>query len=194
MWIGDESKHSMFKVDRATGEIDPTTQLVGSAYAAAGMGKFWFVNSQMVRSIDPQTKDVTPVFDITGITNCARGVGGKFPDAVWTGCFERDVIERSVARINLATKTVTALVNVPPTNGGGVNTIGDHDWFVGGFQDTDGKRIAGLLRIDPQTAELDRFFSVTGADLDGTFIAGNALWLVDEAGHQLIKLNLADLK
>jgi streptogramin lyase len=193
MWVGQESKHSMFKVDRSTGEIDPTTQLDGSAYATAGAGQFWFVDHQMVKSIDPETKEVTPVFDITGESNCARGVGGNFPEAVWTGCFERDLIERSIARINLATKTVTALVNLPPTNGGGVTTIGDHDWFYGGFKDTDGKPIAGLLRIDPQTAQVDRFFSVTGADLDGVFTTGDALWMVDEVGHVRFKLNIADL-
>ena len=98
-----------------------------------------------------------------------------------------------MARINLATKTVTELVNVPPSHGGAIVAIGDHEWFVGNFEDADRKPFAGLLRIDPQTGQPDRFLSVAGADPDGSFVAGDTFWITDEAGHRLLKLNLADL-
>jgi len=193
MWIGQESKHSMFKVDRSTGEIDPTSQLDGSAYAASGMGDFWSVNGVRVTRTDPTTKEVKATIDLTGKANCASGIGGEFPDAVWTGCFERDVREHSLARIDPMTNTVAAVVKVPPSHGGGFTTIGDHTWYLGTFEDANHNWFAGFVRIDLQTGVMDRFYSIPGVDPDGSVSVGDALWIPDERGHRLVKIDPADL-
>ena len=194
LWVGQENLHSMFKVDRSTADVDSQTQLVGTAYAQSGMGYLWFMDGSQVKRIDPQTKEVEAVLDLAGQSNCARGFGGKFPDAVWTSCLEREVAERSVVRIDPVAGSVAAVAMTPPSHGGGVITIGDHTWFVGNFEDADHNHFAGLVRIDPQTGEMDRFFSIADADPDAAFVAGDALWIADEAGHRLVKIDLADLE
>jgi len=193
MWIGDESKHSMFRVDRSTGAIDPTSQVQGSAFAAPGLGDFWFMDYGRVKRVDPQTGEMKAMIDLVGKANCVRDLGGTFPDSVWTGCFEREAHELSIARIDPETNTVALVLTLPPSVGGPLVEIGDHTWYLGTFKGADHNDFAGLVRIDPQTGAMDRFYSIPGADADGIISAGDALWIPDEHGR-LLKIDPADLE
>ena len=193
MWIGNEAKRSKFKVDRSTGVIDPDSEVPDAAYAGPGEGDFWYVprGSNNIVRVDPDTKEVKATIDFPGLSNCS--VGGTFPDSVWTGCFEREASEQTVARIDPATNSVAQLVKLPRTHGGSVTTIGDQTWFFGAFDGSDGP-FGGLVGIDVAKSATDRYLSIAGVDPDGMFVAGGALWVVDEGGHRLLKFDLADLQ
>jgi len=195
LWVGQESKRSMFKVDRDTGAVDPAKQLDYSAYSVSGMGDLWFLEPKgdsVVTRVDPKTNQVKATIDFPAEQNCYLW-GSTFPDSVWTACYWHDTVSRSVARIDPETNTVATVATVPPTMGGYVIAIGDHPWFIGTYHDADGKVFSGLVRIDPHTGKTDRFLSLPGTDPDLAVLAGNALWIPDEYGSRLMKIDLADL-
>lgn len=193
LWIGSESKHSMFRIDRTTGEIDPSSEVEGSAYATFGMGDFWFMSGIQVDRVDPQTKEVVAKIYVADKADCARDVAGPFPDAFWTGCFDRSAREQSIARIDPTTNTVAQVLTLPSSVGGRFVEIGEETWYVGVFEDADHNAFSGLIRIDPTTGAMDRFYSIPGVDLDATaIIFGDAVWFPDEGGTML-KIDIADL-
>jgi len=165
----------------------------GSAYATFGMGDFWFMSGTQVRRVDPQTKELVATIYVADKANCARDVAGPFPDAFWTGCFEREAREQSIARIDPTTNTVAQVLTLPASVGGRFVEIGEDMWYVGVFEDADHNAFSGLIRIDQATGAMDRFYSLHGVDLDATAITfGDAVWIPDEGGTML-KINIADL-
>lgn len=108
-------------------------------------------------------------------------------------CFGRDVRTRSATRIDPATNTVAAVATVPPSHGGSVAIIDGNAWLLGAFEDASGKSFAGLVRMDPATGAVDRFVSIGPADPDGLVVAAGAIWVADESGHRILRVNVADL-
>ena len=192
LWVGQESLGSMTQVDRVTGEISSNVVSKG-AYGTSGMGDLWFTSGSLLKvlRVDPATGEEKATIEFAGETNCS--LFGSFPDNVWTACFGRDVIARSASRIDPITNTVATVAMLPPSHGGSVILIDGQPWFVGTFEGSDRKPVAGLLRIDPLTGSVDRFITVAGVDSDLPVVTGNALWLADEAGSRILRIDLADL-
>ena len=88
---------------------------------------------------------------------------------------------------------MAAVATVPPSHGGSVAIIDGEPWFVGLFEDASGNPLGGLLRMDPATGAVDRFVSIGPADPDPLVVAAGAIWVTDEAGRRILRVNVADL-
>ena len=141
--------------------------------------------------MDPASGSVKATIEGKGEDNCS--ITGEFPDNVWLSCFGRDIRSRSATRIDPATNTVAAVATVPPSHGGSVAIIDGEPWFVGLFEDANGNPLGGLLRMDPATGAVERFVSIGPADPNPLVVAAGAIWVPDEAGHRILRVNVADL-
>jgi hypothetical protein len=88
---------------------------------------------------------------------------------------------------------VAALATVPPSHEGFVAIIDGEPWFVGLFEDASGNPLGGLLRMDPATGAVERFVSIGPADPNPLVVAAGAICVPDEAGHRILRVNVADL-
>ena len=70
---------------------------------------------------------------------------------------------------------------------------GFEPWFVGLFDDASGNPLGGLVRMDPATGAVDQFASIGPADPNPSVVASGAIWVPDEAGHRVLRVNVADL-
>lgn len=190
LWVGREDEGAMYRVDRVTGEVGSSIISQG-AYGIAGLGDLWFAGTNQLLRVDPATGETTASIEYPGETNCS--MGGAFPDNVWTACFGGEVIARAAARIDPTANSVAAVAELPPTHGGGIVVIAGQPWFVGAFEGSDGNPYAGLLRLDPETGAIDRFLSLAGVDPDAAVVSADALWVPDEAGHRVLKVDFADM-
>ena len=191
MWVGREDLGSMLRVDRKTGAVGAT--VTQGAYGTAGMGDLWFASggSPTILRVDPSTRATTATIAAPGETNCA--ISGSFPDNIWIGCGGPEVVPRTVARIDPATDTVAAVVTLPPAHGAGTVIVDGATWIVTAFPQADGSPSTGLLRVDPHTGAIERFLLLRGVDPDPPVVAGGALWIPDEAGHRILRVDAATL-
>lgn len=191
LWAGREDTGSMVLVDRETGALGRSIDR--GAYASAGLGDLWFTVGlgTKVERVDPASGAVKATIDAEGETNCT--LSGAFPDNVWLSCFGRDVSERSASRIDTTTNAVAATALLPPSHGGAVVIVGGRPWFVGAFEDGAGQPFAGLLLLNPATGAIERFISAGHADPDAAVVAGEAVWVPDEANHRILRVDIADL-
>ena len=191
LWVGLENAHEMTLVDRKTGVLGPSVD--AGAYGTAGLGDLWFASdgTTTIKRVDPVSGSVKATIESEGEDNCT--IGGEFPDNVWLSCFGRDVRSRSATRIDPATNTVAAVAKVPPSHGGSVSIIDGEAWFVDTLEDASGTPLGGLLRMDPATGAIERFVSIGPADPNPPVVASGAIWVPDEAGHRLLRVNVADL-
>ena len=191
LWLGREDANKMTLVDRKTGVLGRSVD--AGAYGTSGLGDLWFTTdlTPTIERVDPASGSVKATIEGKGEDNCM--ITGEFPDNVWSSCFGIEVRSRSVTRIDPATDTVAAVATVPPSHGGSVAIIDGEPWFVGLFDDAHGNPLGGLLRLDPATGAVERFVSIGPADPDPSVVASGALWVPDEAGHRLLRVNLADL-
>jgi streptogramin lyase len=191
LWVGSEGANQMTLVDRKTGVLGRSVD--AGAYGTSGLGDLWFASdhSTTIERVDPASGSVKATIEGRGEDNC--DITGEFPDNVWLSCFGHDVRSRSATRIDPATNTVATVATVPPSHGGSVAIIDGEAWFVGLFEDDDGNPEGGLVRMDPNTGAVDRFVSIGPADPDQSVVASGALWVPDEAGHRILRVNVADL-
>ena len=191
LWVGSESAHQMTLVDRKTGVLGRSVD--AGAYGTAGLGDLWFTTdlTTTIERVDPATGSVEATIEAKGERNCM--ITGGFPDNVWLSCFGMDVRSRSATRIDPETNTVAAVATVPPGHGGSVAIIDGEPWLVGPFEDAGGKTLGGLLRMDPATGAIERFVSIGPADPNGVVVAAGAIWVPDEAGHRVLRVDVADL-
>jgi len=189
LWVGQEALGTMVLIDRKTGERGPS--VTRGAYGGAGLGDLWFGGrTSSIRRVDPATDTVVATIDVPGARNC--GVGGLFPVNVWASCFVGDARGRLVARIDPLTNTVTTVAKIPGSDLGGIGMIDGQPWYIGSFRDSSGA-FAGLLRLNRDTGAIERFLSIRKADPDGSLVAGGALWIADELGRRILRVDLADL-
>ena len=191
LWVGLENAHKMTVVDRKTGVLGRSVD--AGAYGTSGLGDLWFASdhSTTIERVDPASGSVKATIEGKGEDNCS--ITGEFPNNVWLSCFGRDVRSRSASRIDPATNTAAAVATVPPSHGGSVAIIDGEPWFVGLFDDASGNPLGGLLRMDPATGAVDRFVSIGPADPNPPVVAAGAIWFPDEAGHRILRVNVADL-
>jgi len=191
LWVGSEGKKTMTLVDRKTGRLGRSMD--AGTYGTAGLGDLWFPadRTTTIERVDPASGEIKATIEGQGEDNC--DITGEFPDNVWLSCFGRDVRSRSATRIDPATNSVAAVATVPPSHGGSLAIIDGEPWFVGLFEDDAGNPTGGLLRMDPATGAIDRFVSIGPADPNPPVVAAGAIWVPDEAGHRLLRVNVADL-
>ena len=66
-------------------------------------------------------------------------------------------------------------------------------WFVGLFEDDDGNESGGLIRMNSDTGAVERFVSIGPADPNPAVVASGAIWVPDEGGHRVLRVNVTDL-
>ena len=191
LWVGREGANQMTLVDRKTGVLGRSVD--AGAYGTSGLGDLWFASdhSTTIERVEPASGSVKATIEGKGEDNC--DITGEFPDNVWLSCLGRDVRSRSATRIDPATNTVATVATVPPSHGGSVAIIDGEAWFVGLFEDDDGNPAGGLVRMDPDTGAVERFVSIGPADPDQSVVASGAIWVPDEVGHRILRVNIADL-
>jgi len=191
LWVGSEGADTMTLVDRKTGTLGRSVD--AGAYGTAGLGDLWFTSdlTTTIERVDPASGSVEATIEGEGEDNCM--IMGEFPDNVWMTCFGREVLSRSATRIDPATNTVATVATVPPSHGGSVAIIDGEPWFVGVFDDATGNPLGGLLRLDPASGAVDQFVSIGPADPNPSVVASGAIWIPDEAGHRVLRVNVADL-
>jgi streptogramin lyase len=191
LWVGSEDANQMTLVDRKTGTLGRS--LDAGTYGTAGLGDLWFPSGRTttIERVDPASGTVKATIEAAGEDNC--DIMGEFPDNVWLSCFGRAIQSRSISRIDPATDTVATVATVPPSHGGSVAIIDGEAWFVGLFKDADGNESGGLVRMDPDTGAVEQFVSIGPADPNPAVVTSGAIWVPDEAGHRLLRVNVADL-
>ena len=201
LWVGQESTSEVVRIDRVTGTIDRTLRV--GAYGRAGLGDLWITHPSSkdaanhigspdsVERIDPDTGATKASFKVQKEGNCT--ISGQFPDTVWVTCFGREVMQRAATRLDPTTNTVTAVATLPPSHGGWVVAFDGKVWFGGTFEDADGHPFGALLRLDQATGAIRQFVSIGPADPDPPVVAGGALWIPDEAGHRILRVDAAFL-
>jgi streptogramin lyase len=191
LWVGSEAANTMTLVDRGTGTLGRSVDT--GAYGTAGLGDLWFTSdlTPTIKRVDAASGSVKATIEGEGEDNCM--IMGEFPDNVWMSCFGREVLSRSATRIDPATNTVATVATVPPSHGGSVAIIDGEPWFVGVFDDASGNPFGGLVRMDPATGAVDQFVSIGPADPNPPVVAAGAIWVPDEAGHRVLRVNVAGL-
>ena len=86
-------------------------------------------------------------------------------------------------------------MSLPPSHGvAGVFVLDGATWVVASFTTIDdGTPLTGLLRVDPGTGAIERFLSLPGVDADTPVVAGGALWIPDETGHRIVRVDATEL-
>ena len=181
----------MTLVDRKTGTLGRSVD--AGTYGTAGLGDLWFPSDRTttIERVDPASGEIKATIEGKGEDNC--DLMGEFPDNVWLSCFGRDVRSRSATRIDPATNTVATVTTIPPSHGGSVVIIDGEAWFVGSLR---GRRWQPGRRAPPhgsQHGAVDRFISIGPVDPNPPVVAAGAIWVPDEAGHRLLRVNVADL-
>ncbi len=191
LWVGREDVGKMFRVDRKTGAVGASVSQ--GAYGTAGMGDLWFASdgSPTILRVNPSTGVTKATIAAPGESNCV--IDGPFPDSAWIGCWGQEVEPRLVSRIDPATNSVAAVVRLLPSHGAGVAILSGATWVVAAFEQADGAPFAGLLRVDPATGAIEHFLSLQGVGPDGPVVAGGALWIPDEAGHRIVRVDATEL-
>jgi DNA-binding beta-propeller fold protein YncE len=171
--------------------IDPATNTVKrrieqGAFPVAALGSLWFGKDEhtlthSVRRVDPATGKVIATIDMESRADACY-VGGRFPDAVWTWCFD-GINPTIAARLDVERYKVAATVPLGGY-GGYVGSSDSASWF---FVEGPNR----LVRIDLATNTIDRVY----APPDGAYttIVGDWLWVIDVARRDVRRIPLADL-
>ena len=181
IWAG--SGHT---IPEGVGLIDPDTNTMGmrideGSFPAYGEGSLWFGRGRArvalnIRRIDPITGDIESTIALNGAQGCY--IGGRFPDAAWTWCFEPG-IWTEMARLDVTAAEMSDS-RVPLDGGGGlVGVVGDHSWFV--FEPVPGSMTIRIVSND--TNELVE-------DID---LPPSALVSVGDEGSWMLDPNVAAL-
>lgn len=189
LWVGRESTREMLLVDRKSGAIGRS--LPAGAYGVAGLGDLWFTTGGSVKRIDPASGSVKASIEVQDEGNCE--VSGTFPATAWVSCFGREVVERAATRLDPQGNLAATVATLPPCHGGSVAIVDGQTWFVGTFEDTARKPFGALLRLNPDTGAIEQFVSIGPADPNGPVVAGGALWIPDQEGHRILRVDIADL-
>lgn len=189
LWVGRESSSEMLLIDRKSGAIGRSVHL--SAYGVAGLEDLWFTIGGSVKRIDPASGGVKASIAVQNEGNCS--VSGAFPANAWVTCFGRDVVARTAVRLDPEANVAATVATLPPCHGGSVSIIDGQAWFVGTFEEAPGKPFGALLRLNRDTGAIERFLSIGPADPDPAVVAGGALWIPDEVGHRILRVDLDDL-
>ena len=89
------------------------------------------------------------------------------------------------------TNTVVATTDLPDTHGGNPVVTGGSTWLAGAFDAPDGSHFAGLVRVDPVSGTPQQWISLPGVEPDFSIGTDDAIWVPDEAGHQVLRYDIA---
>ncbi len=187
VWAGsDVYPASVSLIDPATNRTVRKLEL--GAFPAYGLGSLWFGRNEIevstaVRRVDPVTGDVLSTIEMVGGQQGCY-VGGSFPDAAWSWCFER---LRDTVPVRLDVETNKTVATVELGSGGGlIGVAGDTSWF---FADPKNGLPPRLVRVDNETNAIDRVY----VNPVWSTIAEGKLWLVDAKAGELQSIALDDL-
>jgi hypothetical protein len=195
LWLGRERLGDMVRVDRVTGAVGDVVPPGGpfGAYPYATPDSLWFTRDGTVTRIDPQTGATIATFELPAGSDC--GVGGPFPDAVYAGpCFEMVATDRTFARIDPATNSVLSTTVLPRVHGAGPFIVNGQVWFLGSFDDANGKGFGGMVRVDADSGAADQWVSLGDIDPDGSlFTHDGAMWIPADGGHRIQRYDVTSL-
>ena len=176
IWAG--SGHT---IPEGVGLIDPETNTMGmrideGSFPAYGEGSLWFGRGPAsrvalnIRRIDPTTGETVATIALNGAQGCY--VGGRFPDAVWTWCFEPGMWTE-MARLDVAAGEMSD-ARVPLDGGGGLlGVLGDQSWFW--FEPVPGSTTVRI--VDNATNEVVDDVELSSGEL--ATVSDEGSWMLD---------------
>jgi DNA-binding beta-propeller fold protein YncE len=178
IWAGSAhvTPQTLSLIDPATNSVTRTLEL--GAFPVYDGQHLWFGRDETgaastIRQVDPATGEIVSSIDLDGAEGCY--LGGRFPDVVWSWCFEPWPTDTDATRLDLADGVVAT--TIPLDGSGGLVGVTDaHSWF---FSDRSGDVV--LLRVDNRTNAIEAAFNY---EMGPNTIVGEALWIVDlDAGE-----------
>lgn len=174
-------------IDPDTNQVLRTIEL--GAFPVFDGDHLWFGRDETgwdvtVRQVDPATGAILASIDLRGAEGCY--LGGRFPDVVWSWCFDPPPDDTEATRLDLDASAVAA--SVPLGAAGGL--VGVHEntsWFVA--EPPDGS--PRLVKIDNAANAIVATYALA-SDTPLTIHDG-ALWMIDKEAGTLTRLELADL-
>ena len=189
IWAGSAHilPESVSLIDTDTNEIVRRLEL--GAFPVYDDGYLWFGRNETgwastVRKVDPDTGEIVASIDLDGAEGCY--LGGRFPDVVWSWCFEPPPNDTDVTRLDVDALAVAAIQ--PLGAGGGLlGVYEDTSWL--GAEPADGSR--RLLKVDNATNAVEAVYS--SDHVMPITIHDGALWMIDTDAGALRRIDLADL-
>jgi hypothetical protein len=174
--------------------IDPTTNTLGrriemGAFPNYGMGSLWFgrreqADPDIVRRVDSSTGEEISRFPLNGAQGCY--IGGSFPDAVWSWCFDPPPARTVMTRLDLEGGRVVTTLEVGE---GLVGVASGRSWFSAGAADGLPDR---LVAVDNSTNQVVAVYAFTSG-FPHLAIVGDVLWTLDGSVGELRRFSLDDL-
>lgn len=182
LWVVDYGG-LVLKIDIATGdELVRVRNVPGPTGVAVGMGSIWVADHDLgnIVRLDPATGDVLATIQVGRRAGVTIGFG-----SVWA----RSDDAGTVSRIDPATNEVAATISMP-TNPADLEIVGDSVWVTTSPQRGACERNSYLVRIDPDSNEVDGIMDLPCAAAlvtDGTHLwAGST----DDGETSLIRLDV----
>lgn len=189
IWAGSAHvvPESVSLIDVETNDITRRIEL--GAFPIYADDHLWFGRDQTgwdstVRKVDPRTGEVVGSIDLDGAEGCY--LGGRFPDAVWSWCFDPPPDDTDVTRLDVEGLGVSA---TQPLGAAGslVGVHEEHSWFSA--EPADGS--LRLVKMNNASNVVETVYS-RGSVVPITMHDG-ALWFLDPEGGTLGRLRLTDL-
>jgi hypothetical protein len=189
IWAGSAhaAPESVALIDPATNQV--VRRLDAGAFPTYGAGSLWFGRDETgqdvtVRRIHSTSGDVVSSIHLADGEGCY--IGGRFPDVVWSWCFEPPPAATDATRLDLDTLSVSATVPLGAP-GGLVGVHEDASWFIS--EPADGS--LRLLKVENATNSIEATYSVEGGTL--VTMHDGALLLTDTEAGTMRRLVLSDL-
>ena len=187
IFVGSEGNAGVVRIDPGTNNVTKTYPHRGGF--GYGDGSLWFAQRETatVVRVGAATREVEGTFEVpaearpgndAGHGGCF--VGGKLPDAWWTWCYLEHGPSVPV-RIDPETLAATGSARVGGAVSGGVQVVNDLSWFV--LEDR-------LVAVDGHN-EIRRVIGLgDGFAADNAVFDGGSMWIPDEAGRRVVRIEL----
>ncbi len=194
VWVGSEKDVTMMRLDPRTAKV--TSTIAGNSRMVAGMGELWHGSQPgedpAVTEVDPATGADVAATPVPQGSQCT--VTGSFPDNVWAGCtpFQSggSADAATVVRIDPKTHTVVTSVTLPGFLD--VVVVNGFPWFLVPSDGSDGPALS-LYKVDPATGQVLAVRDLGSLDPNAPVVTDNAVWIPDQAGQRLVRLDASTL-
>lgn len=191
VFVGSEAQGGVVRIDPVANVV--TTEFPQRGGFAYGDGSLWFAqrDSGTVVRVGPSKGNIEATVAVPAAArpgpDAGGGgcfVGGRLPDAWWTWCFTERGASVPV-RIDPATNAAIGSVEVGGGVSGGVVVADGLSWFV--LDDR-------LVAVDARN-EVTRVVGLgEGFGADNAVLEAGSLWIPDENGRRVVRIELADLR
>jgi hypothetical protein len=190
IWVGSEGFSGLTRIDPTSATVLGSVDIKGGF--AVGDGSLWFAQRAEARllRVDLQTHEEQASIDfpLDARPTATAGQGscfvwGELPDAWWTWCFTEHDWSTPI-RIDARTNQAVGTVRVGGSVSGRVFVIDGLSWFV---------LDNALVAVD-SSDRVTRVISLgTGFGADNAIVHAGGIWIPNEFGREVVRIELAAL-